>query len=123
MRTLLAYLISPLVAPIILSILSYRDGINGMWQMLFVSCFMAYPISWVVGTIGFLTLRKLKKESVKHYFCTGAGAGALVLIVMAFDEEMKPEALIVVGLYTLLGSLVTTTFILIRGPQESIQSR
>ena len=113
MRTVLAYLIAPLVAA------TFATFVSGpSWDLFFASCIVSYPISWVLGTVAFLILKRIKKEEKKYYVIAGAILGALLPFAFSIGHKPDIEIIFVSLLYALLGSFVAVTFILIRGPQK-----
>ena len=123
MRTLLAYLLAPAVPGVLFAILSFPTGISDMVQTFAATSIVSYPFSWTVGTVGFLALRKMEKEKIKHYALTGGISGALIIITLMIGLEFSLELLIPIALYAVLGSSVAVTFIAIRGRRKSIQSQ
>ena len=113
MRTFLAYLIAPGAAAIIATFL-----FGPSWDILLAACVVSYPISWALGTIAFLILKKTKKEEKKCYAIAGAVLGALLPFAFSIGHKPDIEIIFVSLLYAFLGSFVAVTFILIRGPQE-----
>ena len=128
MRTILAFLLAPAVTPLIYSIFaaSFRPpGEGPTWigsfvQHLFLAAVDSYLISYTVGLIVFLILRKLKRESVKIYACSGAIAGFLSIMITFFGQPITKNHLLGGGLFALFGLLVSTSFALIRGTDRKI---
>ncbi len=113
MRTVLAYLIAPGVAAIIATLL-----FGPSWDILLAACVVSYPISWALGTVAFLILKKQKKEEKKFYAIAGAIFGGLLPFAFSIGHKLGIEIVFVSLAYAFLGSLVAMTFILIRGPQK-----
>jgi O-antigen/teichoic acid export membrane protein len=113
MRTLLAYLIAPLVAAVVATF-----WFGPSWDLLLVSCIVSYPISWVVGTCAVLILKKQKKEEKKCYTIAGAVSGALIPFAFPIGHWPGIEILIVSVMYAFFGAIVAFTFAFIRGPQR-----
>ena len=113
MRTLLAYLIAPMVAAIVATL-----WFGPSWDLLLVSCMMSYPISWVIGTCAVVILKKQKKEEKKCYTIAGAVSGALIPFAFSIGHWPEIEILIASAIYAVFGAQVGFTFALIRGPQR-----
>ena len=64
MRTLLAYLIAPMVAAIVATL-----WFGPSWDLLLVSCMMSYPISWVIGTCAVVILKKKERRKEMLHDC------------------------------------------------------
>ena len=124
MRTVFAYLLAPWVAAIAVSVMTIPDGLHAAGQMLFISAYVSYLISWVVGTVVFLILRKMKKETIKHYFLTGAASGIVILLFFLASSSGGTliESILSALYFAFLGGSVAMAFALIRGPKRSIQS-
>lgn len=112
MRTLLAYLIAPMIAAIVATL-----WFGPSWDLLLVSCMISYPISWVIGTCAVVILKKQKKEEKKCYTIAGAVSGALIPFAFSIGHWPEIEILIASAIYAVFGALVAFTFALIRGPQ------
>jgi len=121
-RTILAFAGAPAVAPVILGVVAActrppeerLTWIEAFRQYSSAAAIVTYGASYTLGTLIFLTLRALRKESAFSYGSIGALAGILGGLVAAQDSSLR-EAL-VGGLFLgLLGCAVATTFALIRG--------
>lgn len=119
MRTVFAYLISPWAAALIVSLAIIPEGFYAAWQMLFVAAYVSYILSWSVGTVVFLLLRKLKRESVLNYAVTGAGCGIILSLFLLAQSVGGTEKGIFLGFvyFTFLTTSVATVFALIRNPR------
>lgn len=113
MRTALAYLVAPVVAAIIATFL-----FGPSLDLFLAACVISYPVSWVLGTIAFLILKKTKREEMKCYVIAGAIFGALLPFAFSIGYKPDIEIVFVSLLYAFLGGFVALTFILIRGPQK-----
>jgi hypothetical protein len=118
-RTILAFIIAPAIAPMIVGIIqacTRREGEGPTWiasfgQYFSVAAVVTYAVSYTLGTVTFFALRALKKESVLYYGAVGAAAGILWGLLGGLD----PQALVLAGFLGALGCSVATAFALIRG--------
>lgn len=121
-RTALAFVVAPAVAPTIVGIIQASarpEGEGPTWiasfaQYFSVAAIITYAVSYTLGTLTFLVLRALKKESVPHYGAVGAAAG----VIWGLLGGLESGALVLAVYFGALGCSVATVFALIRGPSK-----
>lgn len=129
-RTLCAYLFAPLVAPVLYASLAATirppgEGptwLNAFAMYAFIGALDSYLVSWTYGTVVFLVLRALHRESTWLYaLCGAVPAGAFMLLVSRGQSEIGKmlQASLAFGA---LGASVSTAFALIRGKSRRIPS-
>ena len=117
-RTILAFIVAPAVAPTILGVVAASmrpEGEGPTWvasfaQYFSVAAVVSYAISYTLGTLTFIVLRALRRESAFSYGAVGAMAG---VIWGSFTASF------LMCLYLgLLGCAVAAVFGLIRGASQ-----
>lgn len=128
-RTLCAYLLAPLVAPVLYATLAATirpPGEGPSWLDAFamytlVSALDSYLVSWTYGSVVFLVLRALQRESTWIYaLCGAVPACAFILFASAGQPEVGEMLLATLG-FGALGASVATSFALIRGKSRRIR--
>jgi hypothetical protein len=122
-RTVVAFLIAPLAAPIIYGVVAatMRPLGNGpTWIGSFRQWFalvglISYGISYAIGIPAFLCLRRMHRESVLAYAAIGGVVGFLYLPVINGFIGLSLELVAISIIFALLGVTVGMSFGLIAG--------
>jgi hypothetical protein len=115
MRTLAAFLLAPLVAPLIFGTVSAfqpHDGMSALSIFLqagYLACFLSFGLSYTFGSIIFLILRWRHRESIANYATCGSKG-----------HELHKETIFLALTLGMLGASFSTAFALIRGAQRSL---
>jgi len=115
MRTLLAYILAPIISSLIIVAFRYDYGIEGMLVMFFTVSILTFPVSAIVAVISHFALSKLKKANIFHYFLAGALAASPISILWSIGERIDYLSLL---LFTLIGGLVGVFVKVIQGPRN-----
>lgn len=124
-RTICAFLVAPLAAGITgVTIMAMARGETQQARLgnAFVAfSFVSYLLSLTFGTLVFLVLQFLKRESIFSYSLCGIAGGALYGFPSAVIQGISWSAFL---FFSLLGFSVALTFALIRGkPKQMLVSQ
>lgn len=123
MRTLLAFLTAPAVAALIVAVVgaSFRMPEEGpTWgaaflQYLFLASVTSYALSYTVGTLTFIILKKTQRESLKAYSAIGVLCGITYGLIITSGAEFSVRALGLIAFLAFLSGAVAFTFSAIKG--------
>ena len=126
LRTVIAYIVAPAVASTIVAIVgaSVRPpGEGPSWiaafgQYFFVASVSSYAISYTVGTLAFVVLRKMRRESFWIYGAIGGTLGFLYGVIIGVVDGFSLERIAAAAFFALLSSSVSVTFALSRSNEE-----
>jgi hypothetical protein len=130
-RTIFAFLTAPAVAALIVAAVEAtirKPGVGPTWlaaflQMFILASLTSYALSYTVGTLTFLILKKARRESLKAYTTIGVLCGTVYGIVVTSGTEFSIRTLAVVAFLASISGAVAFTFAAIRGnPKTPNQS-
>ena len=108
-RTLLAFIIAPLVPAIALM----RDAGPA------IALVYAYVLTLVFGVPVFLVLKRKKKEShVRYLLCGAVSAAAVMVGIFLIDGATEPKLLLLSLLLAVVGAVEGLCFSAIRGNEK-----
>jgi len=132
LRTVTAFLVAPLVGSIEIALIqaTIRPAGGGpTWIRAFMGWVLiasidSYLISYTAGTIAFLILRALRKESPTAHAWLGALTGGMVGFVLGLTSLDGWIAVPVMTVtFAWFGASVATTFAAIRGRPKYVRQR
>ncbi len=94
---------------------------DAFYQWLLISSVASFAISYTLGTLTFVILRKFRCESVRTYAAIGGLLGLTYGVILSIGTGFTPQPLAPILFFTFLELSVATTFALIRGIDKNSQ--
>lgn len=123
-RTTLAYLVAPVAGPAVMGIAEavaeHSSGapLKTFGSVVLIGCLTSYPLSWVFGTVVFLVLRQLRRETYLLYGACAAIVGVCYAVAMGWRAPAN-DTVVVSVMFGLVALPVGILFRAIRGRSQT----
>jgi hypothetical protein len=126
LRTVIAYILAPAVASLIVAAVGASTrplGEGPTWiaafgQYFMVASFASYAISYTIGTVTFLILKKTRREPLRAYTAIGALCGTIYGFVVTSSVEFSIRSLAVVVFFAFISGATAFTFVAIKSYEK-----